>query len=93
MLPFWLPFPECIRNDQRESYHGWKCQYLNVVILIFGSQWLPLLKWQYEEITFNEHLLCARGSAWHYLDELHNNPVKQEPIIFIWVMRKLRHRG
>lgn len=50
-------------------------------------------KWKYEEITFNEHLLCARGFSWHYLhDEPPNKPVKQELIISIAETRKLKHR-
>ena len=44
MLPFWLPFSECIKNDQHESQHLWKCQYLYVLMFdILGSQWLQSL--------------------------------------------------
>lgn len=64
MSPFVLPFPECIKNDQQESHHLWKCQYLNVLMLaILGHEWLRLPKWKYEEIAFNKHLLSARGSS------------------------------
>lgn len=49
-------------------------------------------KWKYEEITFNEHLVCARGFSWHHLNGPPNRPVKQELVISMWAIRKRRHR-
>lgn len=77
------------KNDQHESLHLWKCQYLNVLILDIGEPMAFIPKWKYENIAFNEHLLhskgaddIARGFSEHYPIDGPNNPTKQELWLF-----------